>query len=212
MSKSILIEGLQASGKTCSLRNLDPKKTFFVNCDGKFDPWKDFSKNYNAKNKNYLKTKDFDKILNLLDVISKEQTQIKYVVIDTISAAMVAREMLDTKSNNGFQKWSDIGSFGYGIMEKANELRDDLVIIMVGHTAVNDEGFETLVTNGRKLEKINLTGYASLVLLTRHEDGQYKFILRSENSSARVPMGYFEDKDEIENDITLVLKELGWEY
>lgn len=210
MSKSILIEGLQASGKTCSLRNLDPKKTFYINSDGKFDPWKDFSKVYNEKNKNYYKTKDFDTILKLLDTISAKQPQIKYVVIDTINSSMIAREMMDTKANNGFQKWSDIGSFGYGIVEKANELRDDLVVIMVGHTAVNDEGFETLVTNGRKLEKINLTGYISVVLLAKHEDGKYKFILRSENSSARVPMGYFADTDEIDNDITLVLNELGW--
>lgn len=208
MAKSILIEGLPASGKTCSLRNLDPSTTFWINSDGKFDPWKGFSKQYNKKNKNYFKCNNSEQILSVLKTIDEQQKQIKTVVVDTINAVMVGMEMLD--KSNGFQKWSDIASFGYDIVQYANNLRDDLIVILIGHTAISDEGFENLVVNGRKLEKIQLPAYVSVVLLARHEDDKYKLITRSADSSARVPFGYFEGVDEIDNDIMLVLKELEW--
>ena len=150
MSKSILIEGLPASGKTVSLRNLPPKETFWINADGKFGAWK------------------------------------------------------------GFDKWSDIGQFGFDIVDAANNMRDDLVVILVGHTSVNDEGYENLVVNGRKLEKIQLPAYISVVILARHEDDKYKYVLRGDGCSARVPFGYFDGVDEIDNDIMLVLQELEW--
>lgn len=208
MSKSILIEGLPASGKTVSLRNLPPKETFWINADGKFGAWKGFDKLYNKTNKNYIKTADTDQILGLMRVINEQQKQIKYIVVDTINAAMVSREMKDKR--NGFDKWSDIGQFGFDIVDAANNMRDDLVVILVGHTSVNDEGYENLVVNGRKLEKIQLPAYISVVILARHEDDKYKYVLRGDGCSARVPFGYFDGVDEIDNDITLVLQELEW--
>ena len=173
MSKSILIEGLPASGKTVSLRNLPPKETFWINADGKFGAWKGFDKLYNKANKNYIKTADTDQILGLMRVINEQQKQIKYIVVDTINAAMVSREMKDKR--NGFDKWSDIGQFGFDIVDAANNMRDDLVVI-----------------------------------LARHEDDKYKYVLRGDGCSARVPFGYFDGVDEIDNDIMLVLQELEW--
>ena len=208
MSKSILIEGLPASGKTVSLRNLNPKETFWINADGKVGAWKGFDKLYNKANKNYMKTADTDQILGVMKVINEQQPQIKYIVLDTLNSATLKREMSDRSQN--FNKWVDIGQFGYDIVDAANNMREDLVVILVGHTCVNDEGFENLVTNGRKLEKIQLPAYISVVLLCRHEDDRYKYVLRSPNCSARVPFGYFDGVDEVENDITIVLEELGW--
>lgn len=208
MAKSILIEGLPASGKTCSCRNLDPKTTFWINSDGKYDPWKGFSKQYNKESKNYYKCNNSQNILAVMKTINEKQPHIKTIVVDTINAVMVNMEMVD--KNNSYQKWSDIASFGYDIIQAANNLRDDLVVILLGHTSVNDEGFENLTVNGRKLEKIQLPAYASVVLLARHEDDKYKLITRSNDSSARVPFGYFDGVDEIDNDIITVLEELEW--
>lgn len=208
MSKSILIEGLPASGKTVSLRNLNPKETFWINADGKCGAWKGFDKLYNKTNKNYMKTADLDQIIGVMKIINEQQKQIKFIVLDTINSAILKKEMTD--KTQSYAKWVDIGQFGYDIVNIANDMREDLVVILVGHTSVNDEGFENLVTNGRKLEKIQLPAYISVVLLCRHEDDKYKYVLRSANCSARVPFGYFEGVDEVENDIVPVLEELGW--
>ena len=110
MSKSILIEGLPASGKTVSLRNLPPKETFWINADGKFGAWKGFDKLYNKANKNYIRTADTDQILGLMRVINEQQKQIKYIVLDTINSAMLRKEMTD--KTQSYAKWSDIGQFG----------------------------------------------------------------------------------------------------
>lgn len=210
MAKTILICGKQASGKTVSLRDLPPEHTFWIDADGKFDQWKGFSKQYNKKNKNYAKTNDMNQILNLMQLIEK-QPQIHYLVLDTINSVMTKAEMSnDAPSGNGFQKYKAIGEFGYNIVERGNAMRDNLIIIFVGHTAGNDDGFEELIVTGKKLEKIKLSGYISVVIICRHEDGKYKYIIRSNDSSARVPFGYFEGTDETDNDIMLVLKELEW--
>jgi hypothetical protein len=208
MSKSILVEGLPASGKTVSLRNLNPSETFWINADGKCGAWKGFDEQYNKANKNYAKTANLTQILELMKIINEQQKQIKFIVLDTLNSATLNKEMTD--KTQSYTKWSDIGQFGYDIVTAANNMRDDLIVILVGHTCVNDEGFENLVTNGRKLEKIQLPAYISVVLLCRHEEGQYKYILRGDNCSARIPFGYFEDVNEIDNDIMLVLDELGW--
>ena len=56
MSKVICIAGESGSGKTTSMRNLDPKTTLYIDCDKKGLSWKGWKKQYNTENKNYIKT------------------------------------------------------------------------------------------------------------------------------------------------------------
>ena len=46
MSKVIGIMGESGSGKTTSMRNLDPKTTFYIDCDKKGLSWKEWRKQY----------------------------------------------------------------------------------------------------------------------------------------------------------------------
>ena len=41
--------GESGSGKTTSLRNLDPKKTFYIDCDKKGMNWKGWKKDFPLK-------------------------------------------------------------------------------------------------------------------------------------------------------------------
>ena len=54
MSKVICIMGESGSGKTTSMRNLDPKSTYYIDADKKGLSWKGWRKQYNKENKNYL--------------------------------------------------------------------------------------------------------------------------------------------------------------
>ena len=54
MAKVIGVIGESGSGKTTSMRNLDSKSTFYVDCDKKGLCWKGWKKQYNTDFKNFL--------------------------------------------------------------------------------------------------------------------------------------------------------------
>lgn len=49
MSKVICIMGESGSGKTTSMRNLDPKSTYYIDADKKGLSWKGWRKQYNKR-------------------------------------------------------------------------------------------------------------------------------------------------------------------
>ena len=202
-----MIIGPSGSGKTTSLENLDPKQTFYIDADGKGLSWKGWRKQYNKENKNYFRCDEPDKIFALMQQIDEKQKQIKYLVIDTLNGCMVADEMRRAKEK-AYDKWMDLAQSVYNIVDYSNKMRDDLTVILVGHTQTSDDGFTCMLTNGRKLNKICLESKMTTVLLSRiNENGEYVFETRAKNSTAKTPRGAFET-DEIPNDIMVVLDAL----
>lgn len=207
MSRAIMIIGPSGSGKTTSFEKLDPKQTFYIDADGKGLSWKGWRNQYNKENKNYFRCDESDKIFALMQQIDEKQKQIKYLVIDTLNGCMVADEMRRAKEK-AYDKWMDLAQSVYNIVDYANKMRDDLTVILVGHTQTSDDGFTCMLTNGRKLNKICLESKMTTVLLSRiNENGEYVFETRAKNSTAKTPRGAFE-ADEIPNDITVVLDAL----
>ena len=202
-----MIIGPSGSGKTTSLEKLDPNQTFYIDADGKGLSWKGWRKQYNKENKNYFRCDEPDKIFALLQQIDEKQKQIKYLVIDTLNGCMVADEMRRAKEK-AYDKWMDLAQSVYNIVDYSNKMRDDLTVILVGHTQTSDDGFTCMLTNGRKLNKICLESKMTTVLLSRiNENGEYVFETRAKNSTAKTPRGAFET-DEIPNDIMVVLDAL----
>lgn len=215
MAKVIGVMGESGSGKTTAMRNLDPKKTFYIDSDKKGLNWKGWKKQYNVSNKNYWASDSFSVVSGLLDKINTEEQfkNIKYVVIDTLNGMMVAEEMkiLAMQSGDKRSAWSDLAQNGWALINKALELRDDLTVIILCHseTISDDNGIirTRIKTNGRKLEKLVLESKMSTVVWAVRQDGKYKFILSADGSTCKIPLGAFET-DECENDISLVLKAL----
>lgn len=207
MSKAIMVIGPSGSGKTTSLEKLDPKQTFYIDADGKGLSWKGWRKQYNATAKNYYRCDDPSYIYGLMQTIDAKQPQVKYLVIDTLNGCMVADEMRRAKEKT-YDKWMDLAQSVYSIVDYANKMRDDLTVILIGHTQTSDDGFTCMLTNGRKLNKICLESKMTTVLLARiNDNGEYVFETRARNSTAKTPRGAF-DTDEIPNDITLVIDAL----
>ena len=207
--------GESGSGKTTSLRNLDPKKTFYIDCDRKGLNWKGWKKDFSVDKKNYYATDIFANVSNLLKKINEEEqfAKIEYVVIDTLNALMVAEEMriLAMQSGDKRSAWSDLAQNGWSIINQALTLRDNLTVIIVCHseTISDDNGIirTRIKTNGRKLEKLVLESKMTTVVWAVRQDGKYKFILSADGSTCKIPIGAF-DTDEIDNDIMLVINAL----
>lgn len=206
MSKAICIMGQSGMGKTYSMRNLNPKETFYMDCDGKGLNWKGWKTQYNVANKNYFRCDDPSTILNLIRQIDEKQKHIKYVVVDTINGIMIGDEMRRMK-DKGYDKWQDLSQAVYYIVHDANTFREDLTIILVAHVQIEEDGFTRILTNGKKLNKIQLESMLNNVLLAKKEEGKYIFETTSNNSTAKTYAGAFET-DTIENDIIAVIKAL----
>lgn len=210
MSKSILIMGESGSGKTTSMRNLNPETTFYIDADKKGLNWKGWKQQYNSQNKNYIATSKSKDIKLLLGKIDTEQTHIKTVVIDTLNGIMIDDEFARMKEK-GFDKWQDMAYSIYDIISIANSLRDDLVIVFVMHsqTERDETGFyfTRAKTSGKKLDKVVVESKFSTVLLAKCIDGKYIFETKNINSTVKTPLGAFET-DSIENDIVKVLEAL----
>lgn len=203
MAKMLLIIGEGGSGKTSSLKNLSSKEHFYIDCDKKGLNYKGWKEDYIEK-KNYFKTNDGETVAKLLHEISNNKPEFKYVTIDTINSIMIADEMKRMKGKS-YNEWQDLAKCIFDLIDIVPDLRDDLTVIFIGHTQTEDDGFIRLLTNGRKLNKIGLEKYFNTVLLSKAKDGEYIFETRANNSTARTPMGAF-DELEIPNDITKVLE------
>lgn len=212
MSHVVCIAGESGTGKTTSMRNLDPQATLYIDCDKKGLSWKGWKVQFNRANKNYLVT-DFPQVaLNALRKVNEQENMkhIKVVVLDTINGLMVADEMRRAKEK-GYDKWQDLAQSIYDLIDYSLTMRDDVTIVFVAHTQTDhDENgymFTRIKTSGRKLDKITLESKFSTVLLSKCVDGRYVFETQANLSTAKSPMGAFADR-EIDNDITAVIEAL----
>lgn len=207
----IAVMGESGSGKTTSMRNLDPKHTLYIDCDKKGLSWKDWRDSYNASAKNYVKTDQPSIVQTVLSKVNseKEYKHINTIVIDTLNGIMVADEMRRAKEK-GYDKWQDLAQCIYDIVDFALTVRDDLTVIFVCHTQTerDDAGYmwTRIKTSGKKLDKIVLESKFTTVLLAKVVDGKYLFETQSNFSTAKSPMGALEA--EVENDISKVMTAL----
>ena len=103
------IVGETGSGKSTSLRNLNPKETFIINVAGKSLPIQGYKKNYTSLTQdpqtkefsgNLYNTSNIDKILQIIKVISIKMPHIKQVIIDD-SQYLMSFEAMDRASEKG---------------------------------------------------------------------------------------------------------------
>ena len=216
MAKVIACIGESGSGKTTAMRNLDPATTYYIDCDKKGLSWKGWRSQY-VSGKNYTRTDMPSIVKRLLEWLdgkaegqNKDGLKFKTVVIDTLNGIMVAEEMRNAKVQ-GYGKWTDLAAYIYEIIDYSLSMRDDLTVIFLAHseTISDDNGmiFTRMKTNGRKLDKIVLESKLTTVLLAECKDGKYIFHTHADRSTTKTPLGAFSE-DEIDNDITTVIKAL----
>jgi hypothetical protein len=145
MANKLLVTGYSGTGKTYSLETLDPKETFIICPDEKAPPFRGWRKNYIDRNPNsglfdpstcnFLKTTDWTKIQGAMKYISKNRQDIKTIVIDTITYAMIG-EFMEKAKTVGYTKFTEMGENVYKTLKLIDTLRDDLMVIVMAHTEV----------------------------------------------------------------------------
>lgn len=210
MSKVICIAGESGSGKTTSMENLNPEETYYIDADKKGLSWKGWKQQYNSEKKNYYATDFPEEVEKIIKGINSKRPEIKYIVIDTLNGIMIGDEMRRSKEK-GYDKWMDLATSVWNIVDSAYSFRDDLTIIFVCHTQTErtEDGYQftRIKTSGKKLDKISLESKFTTVLFAKAVDGNYIFETKANKSTAKTPKGAFSEST-IPNDITLVLDAL----
>jgi len=209
MSNTILVIGQSGSGKSTSLRNLDPKTTFIINVLDKPLPFKAFKKNYQpctSKNKkgNYFTTNDWSHVVKCIEMVNKERPEITTLVIDDWQY-ILSYEFMRRVSEKGFDKFSELANHGWSTINACLGTRDTLTNFILSHSDVDATGRSKCKTIGKMLdEKITIEGLFTTVLHSRVVDGQYLFQTQYDGEFlAKSPMGMFEEHL-IPNDLVAV--------
>jgi hypothetical protein len=211
MATTIGIVGKSGSGKSTSIEFCNPNETLLINSDKKALPFRGFKKKYNTESKNYYQGSDLKVIKGLL-AKSNDINGIKTIIIDTVNGAMLDDEMNKSKVS-GYDKWTDLAMLIYDLISYANTMRDDLIIFFMFHQVeIRDENTgvieRRILTNGRKLEKIQLETKLPIVLFSVVEgsggNNQYYFETQSNNSTGKSPSGMF-DSFKINNNLQTVI-------
>ena len=225
MANKILIMGHPGTGKTSSLRNLDPVSTFIICPDEKALPFKGWKNNYktvlgeNGKidlaKTNFYRTTSPQVVKTLLKAISETKLETKVIVIDTITATMIS-ELMKRMGEKGYEKFNDFASDTYTIIKMIDGLRDDLTVVVLAHVEENYDAEGVLrvsfmVPGGKLLkEKIKVDSMFTTVLYTEVEvkDSKPSYYFLTQNNgknSCKSPEGMFTEL-RIPNDLNIVLE------
>lgn len=189
------IAGFSNSGKSTSLRYLDPKETFIINVNNKQLAIPGFRKNYTKLHKefilddkgnqvinkttnkpdfkwigNYYQSDNYNKLHTVLNIVDKSQflAHIKYLVVDDVNYLM-GQDTMSMATTASRDKYSTFAYNYNNILHRLMSMRDDLQVIIISHLQKDeDTGATRLISNSKFLDK-------QLVL-----DGMFNYIIYCE--------------------------------
>lgn len=192
MATITLILGESGTGKTASLRNFKAGEIAIVNTAGKPLPFR-------AKFETLDNMTDYRRIAQFID-----NTKAKIIVIDDCQYIMSFQYMRRLREN-GWDKFNDIQSDFFNLIEFAKGLPEDKTVYFLSHLETKDDGRQKIKTIGKMLdEKITLEGMFTTVLKTYVADGKYYFLTQNSGmDTVKSPLGMFPTLA-IDNDLKYV--------
>jgi energy-coupling factor transporter ATP-binding protein EcfA2 len=199
MSVATMILGESGSGKSTSLRGMDPASTLLIQAVKKPLPFK-------AKEWRHINDGGNVYVSDRSDVIIRamHKTKRPIIVLDDFQYVL-ANEFMRRNDEKSYDKFNDIGRHAWDILMAASSLPDNVRVYILGHTQTDDNGRTKAKTVGKMLDdKITVEGLFSIVLKTVVQNGNYLFSTRNNGSdTTKAPLGMFDD-ELIENDLSKV--------
>lgn len=132
MGKILIVVGPTGSGKSRSIKNLDPAKTVVVNVLKKDLPFKGSRTLYSAQNKNLANLDKWDDVVGFIEYISSSKPHITTLVIDD-ARFIVEKELFRRAKETGYGKFTEMAAHFQKIIETAENARGDLNVVLMLH-------------------------------------------------------------------------------
>lgn len=225
MSNFVLILGATGSGKSTSIKTLNPKETVVLSVTNKDLPFLKSRALYNEENKNRFYIPNWDGILSYMDAISENAKDIKNIVVDD-STYIMRNEFFNRVEEKSFDKYNDIANHFRLLIAKATSLRKDLNVFFLQHSeTVESEGniLEYKSSSvGKLLDKMYRPEENVTIILYAQpkfdDKGKPVFGFYTHTTKvngvkvpAKTPDGMFKE-DYIPNDLALVVKTMNEYY
>ena len=220
-SKLIGVVGETSTGKSTSIRHLNPDETYIINVAKKELPFKGSEKMYNAEKKNYKEVDDAIEISRLLKTISEKAPHIKNIVIED-SNYIMGFTMVAKATETGYTKFSLMAKDMVDLFRTARTLRDDIIVFYFTHPEVIEDAGEIIgykiKTAGKLIDnQVLLEGLMTVCLYTlveEQKDGtaSYSFVTnRYRKFPAKSPSGMF-GEIKIPNNLQIVVDQVNEYY
>jgi hypothetical protein len=218
MAHSILVIAESGSGKSTSIRNLDPKETVIVNIANKPLPFKGWKSKYKTLNKenpdgNLVNVSSGPGVMKTMAHVNEKMPHIKNLIIDDWQY-MSSFEYFDKASEKGYDKFTSIAANLAAVAKYPKDLREDLYIFFLTHsedsTDINGKRKIKAKTVGKMIDNaLTLEGLFSIVLfgkVIKQEDGSLSYVFATKTdgeTTCKTPMEMF-DQEFIPNDLAFV--------
>ena len=222
MATSTLIIADSGSGKSTSIRSLNPEETFIINIANKPLPFKDWKNQYKQISKdnplgNLTSVSTSNGIMKALKHVSDNMPHITNIVVDDWQY-MSSFEYFDRANEKGYEKFTQIASNLAQVAKMPKDLRETLYVFFLTHseesTDVNGNRKVKAKTVGKMIDNtLTLEGLFSIVLFgkaIKREDGTLNYVFETQTNgenTCKSPMGMF-DTLTIPNDLQYVKKHI----
>lgn len=209
MSNTVLVLGTSGTGKSTSLRNLEPSETFILNVIGKPLPLKGAKSKYKQLSAdglegNYYASDDPTTIRRIINLVNTKRPEFRQLVIDDFGYS-ITNSFMRKASQRGYDRFIEIAKDTFDILESINNLRDDLYCFVMMHTEIDSQGLHRAKTVGKMIDQyICIEGKFSHVFHSLVVEGQYCFLTNFDGQHlSKTPLGAF-DQALIDNDLLLI--------
>ena len=205
MSIAVMILGESGTGKSTSLRNLDPEQTLLIQTVKKPLPFR--SSEWKPAVKGSGSVYVTDSSAHMVEAMKRTSNEV--IVIDDFQYLLAnefMRRVTDVEvGNQAFAKYNEIARHAWDVLMAATSLPNNKRVYILSHTSTDDFGKTKIKTIGKLLdEKIVMEGLVTIVLRTVVQNGNYLFATQNSGSdTVKSPLGLF-DSDLIENDLAQV--------
>lgn len=198
MAQKILIMGESGTGKSTSLRNLDPEITAVVNPVGKPLPFK-------SSNGKFTMLNNETKSSNITAWMKGQVKAGKKILVVDDFQYLLSIPYMNRIHEGGWDKWSDFGDDYFKLIDVCADLPADVRVYYLSHCETLDNGITTIKLIGKLLrEKITIEGLFTIVLRTSVIDQKYFFLTQnSGKDTVKSPMGMFSEYA-VENDLAYI--------